>query len=99
MKNADLFKNTFGMYATEIWSMPEKDFLKWLNDDAKQKIGHWIYRIYGEFHEEGNWHCSGCNHIFNEGYGHAEYCPKCGCHMIEAPTEEVNKSYDWIIRR
>lgn len=41
MKNADLFKDTFGTYATEIWSMPENDFLKWLNEDAEPKTG-WI---------------------------------------------------------
>ena len=53
------------------------------------KIGHWIYRIYGGFHEQGNWYCSRCDYIFNGGYGHAEYCPKCGCKMSEDPTEEV----------
>lgn len=37
MKNADLFKDTFGMYATEIWSMPEKDFLEWLNCVVEQE--------------------------------------------------------------
>ena len=31
MTNADKLKNIFGLYATELWSMPEKDFLKWLN--------------------------------------------------------------------
>jgi len=31
MTNADKFKNIFGLYATELWSMPGKDFLKWLN--------------------------------------------------------------------
>ena len=34
MTNADKFKNTFGLYATELWSMPEKDFLKWLNSEV-----------------------------------------------------------------
>ena len=34
MTNADKFKNIFGLYATELWSMPEKDFLKWLNSEA-----------------------------------------------------------------
>lgn len=61
--------------------------------EQEPKTGHWIYRIYGEFHEEGNWHCSGCDYIFNGGYGHAEYCPKCGCEMSEAPTEEVMSEY------
>lgn len=34
MTNADKFKNIFGLYATELWSMPGKDFLKWLNSEA-----------------------------------------------------------------
>ena len=34
MTNADKFKNTFGLYATELWSMPEKDFLEWLNSEV-----------------------------------------------------------------
>lgn len=30
--NAELFKETFGgLMATELWSMPEKEFLEWLN--------------------------------------------------------------------
>lgn len=34
MTNADKFKNIFGLYATELWSMSEKDFLKWLNSEV-----------------------------------------------------------------
>ena len=34
MTNADKFKSLFGIYATELWSMPEKDFLKWLNSEV-----------------------------------------------------------------
>ena len=33
MTNADKFKSIFGLYATELWSKPEKDFLEWLNAD------------------------------------------------------------------
>ena len=29
--NAEVFKNTFGIYATELWSMTENEFLEWLN--------------------------------------------------------------------
>lgn len=32
MNNAKRFKKTFGIYATEMWAMPEADFLEWLND-------------------------------------------------------------------
>ena len=34
MTNADKFKSLFGIYATELWAMPEKDFLKWLNSEV-----------------------------------------------------------------
>lgn len=35
MTNADKFKSVFGLYATELWAKPEKDFLEWLNADAE----------------------------------------------------------------
>lgn len=31
MTNAEKFKQLFGIYATELWAMPEEEFLKWLN--------------------------------------------------------------------
>ena len=34
MTNADKFKQVFGLYATELWSMPEQDFLEWINSGA-----------------------------------------------------------------
>ena len=40
MNNAEVFKEVFGIYATELWAMPERDFLKWLNapaDGAEQR--------------------------------------------------------------
>ena len=30
MINAELFEKVFGIYATELWSMREDEFLKWL---------------------------------------------------------------------
>ena len=39
MTNADLFKDIFGIYATELWAMPEPEFLEWLN--SKSKTGKW----------------------------------------------------------
>ena len=35
MKNADLFKQIFNIYATELWSMSEAEFLEWLNREVK----------------------------------------------------------------
>lgn len=37
MTNADKFKETFDIYATELWAMSEADFIKWLNADHKTK--------------------------------------------------------------
>ena len=42
MTNAELFKKTFGMYATELWSMPEEDFLQWLNTETVTEVSQWI---------------------------------------------------------
>ena len=37
---ADRFKQVFGVCATEIWALPESDFLNWLNSEAPElKIG------------------------------------------------------------
>lgn len=38
MNNADKFKKTFGIYATEVWAMPESEFLKWLNAECADAV-------------------------------------------------------------
>ena len=38
MINADLFKEIFGIYATELWAKPEAEFLEWLNSEQEPKI-------------------------------------------------------------
>ena len=35
MTNAEKFQAIFGRYATEMWALPEEEFLKWLNDGAQ----------------------------------------------------------------
>jgi len=42
MKNADKFKAVFGLYATELWSMPEGEFLRWLNSECTETEQGWI---------------------------------------------------------
>lgn len=42
MKNADKFKTVFGLYATELWAMPEGEFLKWLNSESTETEQRWI---------------------------------------------------------
>ena len=45
MTNADKFKEIFGIYATELWARPEKEFLEWLNADVPDKnVGDTISR-------------------------------------------------------
>ena len=36
MNNAEKFKQLFGIYATELWAMPEEKFLEWLNAARRQ---------------------------------------------------------------
>ena len=35
MNNAEKFKQIFGLYAIELWSMPGGDFLEWLDRDVE----------------------------------------------------------------
>lgn len=42
MKNWDKFRAVFGMYATEVWSMPEGEFLRWLNSECTETEQRWI---------------------------------------------------------
>ena len=74
---------------------------KALEQEPTAKIGHWVYKIYGGFHEQGNWYCSHCDYRYNYGNGHAKFCPECGYEMSEPSTEEVirDRNYEWIIRR
>lgn len=37
MTNAELFEKTFGRFATEIWALPENEFLEWLKADTEIK--------------------------------------------------------------
>ena len=41
MNNAEKFKQLFGIYATELWAMPEEKFLEWLNAEAPEQ-DRWI---------------------------------------------------------
>ena len=34
--NAEIFKQTFGIYASELWTMSNADFMEWLNSDNRE---------------------------------------------------------------
>lgn len=42
--NAEKFKQIFGIYATELWAMPEEEFLEWVNNDFNNALAEqqWI---------------------------------------------------------
>ena len=78
MINADKFEQVFGIYATELWAKPEKEFLEWLNGEAQEvkdvsipsaeRIGHWVkVRGYSTPGGDPVWRCSECGkgiHVF-----------------------------------
>lgn len=37
MTNAEAFEYDFGIYATELWSMTEEQFLTWLNSECDRE--------------------------------------------------------------
>lgn len=37
MTNAEKFEKIFNLYATEVWALPEKDFLEWLNTEIQPR--------------------------------------------------------------
>ena len=89
MTNADKFKHLFGIYATELWTMPGKDFLEWLNADAQdvptaeRKTGKWIDDgTYGDYHPHHAWHCSECEEsVIEIDTPWFKFCPNCGAKM------------------
>ncbi len=46
MNNAEKFKSQFGLYASELWAMPEKEFLMWLNAEFQPAVPELRYDIY-----------------------------------------------------
>ena len=89
MTNAVKFKKLFGLYATELWAKPEKEFLKWLNSEAEpeREKGKWIfYDTESDIHDDIQ--CPFCKtrfmvdaeRIFDIGFTVDDllYCPHCG---------------------
>ena len=89
MNNADKFKSAFGLYATEVWSMPEKEFNEWLyqEDDGHTiepvKHGKWKLLPSEVVSDDGlcgetRYVCSNCGKLRHFPY---PYCPICGAKM------------------
>ncbi len=73
MTNADKFKDVFGIFATELWSKPENEFLKWLNADFA-RANYEEHKAKFVDHERSN-----CG--FWLTYGIVDYCPGCGARL------------------
>ena len=81
MTNAEKFKQLFGIYSTELWSMSERQFLEWLDaeapaaDVAPVVHSEWIYHMsYGV--------CKKCGYEYEwKGTDAKNYCPNCGAKM------------------
>ena len=94
MTNAEKFRNVFGLYATELWSMQEKEFLEWLNTEMQpeRKKGKWT----GADSQCGigcpfcgtpvDDFCSSIDHI-DLNY-EPNFCPNCGARMMEDEQNE-----------
>lgn len=106
MTNGERFKDLFGLYATEVWAMPEKDFLEWLNTLTTAveptKHGRWVRKESKQYY----WfECSECGYpppldkFKREWF--SGYCPNCGARMDgrENAVEEVNELREEIQER
>ena len=56
MTNSEKFKGVFGLYATELWAMPEKDLLNWINTEYKES----------ESAQPEIVRCKDCRYVWNE---------------------------------
>ena len=59
----------------------------------KEKTGHWVNAKVGKLFPSNDFKCSECGNILdfdgvNCGRGDANYCPNCGCHMVEPQESE-----------
>ena len=54
------------------------------------KTGHWEYIQYDK-PSIGNWHCSECRETFPVDCSKWNYCPNCGCAMVESQESEEDK--------
>lgn len=75
MTNSERFRNIFGVYATEIWALPEEEFLQWLNSE-EQNVGEWITNLYA--YGENRYECNQCHNTALHCY---DFCPNCGTNM------------------
>ena len=60
-----------------------------LSDTPAEKVGRWEWVQYDGNPNIGNWHCSECHCVDEDGKPSYKYCPQCGCKMQEVDNEEA----------
>ncbi len=84
MKNADKFKTVFGLYATELWSMPEGEFLKWLNGESTETEQPEIIRC--KDCKYYRWEIDMCDYPYSTAHNVVHECDYCS--KAERRTDE-----------
>lgn len=90
MSNEQFFKQTFGFYPEELYTMPKDDFFKWLIADAptQRKKGKWILT---EDDEYEYCVCSECGYENGENWMNGRdipFCSNCGADMRGEQDDE-----------
>lgn len=62
-------------------------------EHPEEKTGHWVNAKVGKLFPSNDYKCSECGNLLNFdgvncGRGDANYCPNCGCHMVEPHESE-----------
>lgn len=93
--NYELFKKIFGLYATELWAKPEKEFLEWLNAKAEKEVKTMQVELEADGYADGELvydygKCPECGWEFEEGDKDWEepYCCHCGQKLKWFESEE-----------
>lgn len=82
MTNAEKFWNLFdGLTATELWAMPEDEFLMWLNSEATVDVapvvhGRWIRVVDNNGQHQVCEFCGEWKYHINQ-----KFCGECGARM------------------
>ena len=76
MTNAEAFEYDFGIYATELWSMPEDKFLDWLNSESDRERPRDMIVRCGEckYFEESKHGWGRCTRAMDILISQADYC-------------------------
>ena len=64
--------------------------------NREEKTGHWVNAKVGKLFPSNDYKCSECGNLLdfdgvNCGRGDANYCPNCGCHMVEPQESEYKE--------